>query len=369
MNLNGNKLEISLQHYFLFALIGIVFCLIYSMMVPFLNSIIMGIMLSFLFKPLNNKFLKITKGKKNLSAFFSSLTLAFLVVIPILFILVSIIFQGVNSFEAIYKWIASGNYEVFTLKIQSFINGLQIKSSFFASLIPDKAVTDINFEKQILGFFSRLVAWLMGQGSKMLGGTLNLGISFFLMMVVFFVMIRDQKRVLDKFLHVLPLKLSQEKNIINKTQDLFKSVIFGNVFTSLAQGVAGGIGFAIAGFAPVFWGAAIAFASLIPVVGTALIWIPASLWLFISGRIGMGIFVSIWFIVVVGLLDNILRPMFIKGGEGMGPVMIFFSILGGINLWGLIGLIYGPMLFVMGFILIYVYSIEFHEYLKYQDEN
>lgn len=363
------KIDFSFQHYFLFALITLFFFLTYSMMKPYINSIIMGTLLSFLFIPLNNKYLSITKGKKNVSAFFSSMTLAFVVILPVIFILVSIIFQGINSFQSIYQWFSSAQFDVFEREIEDGIIKLKGAFPFLTAMIPDTSFADSDIQKQILNFFSSLGRWMMGQASNILGSTINLAMSFFIMMVVFFIMTRDQDKILNSFFHIIPLKSSQEEKIMDKTRELFKSVIFGNLFTSLAQGAAGGIGFAIAGFQPIFWGAAIALASLIPVVGTALIWIPAAIWLFIVGRAKMALFIILWFIIVVGLLDNILRPLFIKGEDGMSPVLIFFAILGGINVWGLLGLIYGPMVFGLGFVLIYIYSIEFYDYLKYQDDN
>jgi predicted PurR-regulated permease PerM len=362
-------LDLSLQHIFMFAIICFVFFLIYTMLKPYLNSIVMGILLSFLFMPLHAKFLKLTKGKKNLSAFLSSFSLAFLVLIPAAIILTSIIFEGISSFDAIYKWLAAGNFSKYIDAFQSKIEFLKQSFPVVSSLLPETTIGNADFEKQILNFFSNLLKWLMGQGRQIAGSVFNTGVSFFMMMVVFFIMVRDQDKVLKNFFHVIPLKQSHELKIIEKTKILFKSVILGNILTSLAQGIAGGIGFAIAGFPALFWGAAIALASLIPVVGTALIWIPACIWLFISGKTGLGIFIIVWFLLIVGLVDNVLRPVFMKSEGGMGPVMIFFSILGGIHVWGLLGLVYGPMIFGFGFILLYIYEIEFSDYLKFQDEN
>ncbi|MGM0417976.1 MAG: AI-2E family transporter [Thermodesulfobacteriota bacterium] len=368
-NQKPEKFYLTLQHYFLFVVIAVILFFVCSMMKPYANSIIMGILLSFLFMPLNNKFLIYTKKRKNISALLSSCILAFLVVIPVLFIVTSILFQGINSFQAIYKWFDSGNFSKFTSDIEIHLESLRTSFPLLTGMIPDTSVGNGNFEKQVIDFFSRSLKWLMGQGSQILGSTLSIGMNFFLMMLVFFIMIRDQDKIIDSFLHIIPLKQSHERKIIEKTRELFKSVVLGNVFTSAAQGVAGGIGFAIAGLPPVFWGAVIGFASLIPVVGTALIWIPAAAWLYFSGSKGMSLFIVIWFVLIVGFLDNFLRPVFMKSDQGMSPMLIFFAILGGINVWGILGLIYGPMVFGLGFIMIYIYQIEFSEYLKYQDDN
>jgi len=98
-----------------------------------------------------------------------------------------------------------------------------------------------------------------------------------------------------------------------------------------------------------------------------MIWIPAAGFLFISGKIGHGIFLVIWCIIVVGSIDNFLRPMFMKGSAGMSTMLIFFSILGGINMFGLIGILYGPLIFGLAMVLLYIYELEFKDILKYQD--
>ena len=113
-----------------------------------------------------------------------------------------------------------------------------------------------------------------------------------------------------------------------------------------------------------------AFASLIPVVGAAIIWIPAAVYLFVSGQWGYGLFLVLWFSVVVGLLDNLIRPLFMKGPANMSTLLIFFSIMGGLNYFGLIGLLYGPLIFGLTTVLLYIYSLEFQPLLNnYEGET
>ncbi len=111
------------------------------------------------------------------------------------------------------------------------------------------------------------------------------------------------------------------------------------------------------------------FASFIPIVGTALIWIPATAYLLITGDTNWAIFFAIWSMAVVGSIDNILRPLLMQGSAGMNTLMIFFSLLGGIQLFGLIGLIYGPLIFAIAIVLFNIYEEEFHGFLKNQDKS
>ncbi len=113
------------------------------------------------------------------------------------------------------------------------------------------------------------------------------------------------------------------------------------------------------------------FASFIPVVGTALIWIPAAAYLFITGDTTWAIFLTVWSVAVVGSIDNLLRPLLMqgKGNAGMNTLMIFFSLLGGLHLFGLIGLIYGPLVFAITIVLFNIYEEEFQNFLDQQDNS
>ena len=110
-------------------------------------------------------------------------------------------------------------------------------------------------------------------------------------------------------------------------------------------------------------------ASFIPVVGTALIWVPAAAYLFLTGDIGWGIFLVVWGVVVIGSIDNIIRPLLMQGSSGMDTLLIFFSLLGGIQLFGLIGLIYGPLIFAITMVLFKMYEEEFKQFLNMQDNS
>ncbi|EPO2984711.1 AI-2E family transporter, partial [Vibrio parahaemolyticus] len=106
-----------------------------------------------------------------------------------------------------------------------------------------------------------------------------------------------------------------------------------------------------------------------PVVGTALIWIPAAAYLFLTGDMTWAIFLTAWSVVIVGSIDNLLRPLLMQGSAGMNTLMIFFSLLGGLHLFGLIGLIYGPLIFAVTMVLFNIYEEEFKDFLNQQDNS
>jgi predicted PurR-regulated permease PerM len=129
------------------------------------------------------------------------------------------------------------------------------------------------------------------------------------------------------------------------------------VVAAAAHGILGGLAFGLAGItAPVFWGVMMGFFSLVPVVGSALIWAPAAISLIADGHIGAGILVALFCSVVVGLVDNVLRPWVISGRAEMGGLVVFISVLGGISVFGLLGVVVGPIVVATGASVLDLYA-------------
>jgi len=223
--------------------------------------------------------------------------------------------------------------------------------------------------QRLLDLSSSIGKALLDQGGHFVGNMTSLIGKFFLMIFVFFFVVRDEKKILDAILHLSPLSSSHEKEVLGKIKTVARSALLGTLVTAVAQGVAGGLAFWIAGLPGLFWGMVMAFSSLIPIVGTALIWVPAAGYLFLSGQWGYAVFMILWCAIVVGMIDNFVRPLFMKGSAGMSTLLIFFSILGGINYFGVIGLLYGPLLFGLAMVLLYIYSLEFESFLHRQDRT
>src|SRR5690606_41508421 len=112
-----------------------------------------------------------------------------------------------------------------------------------------------------------------------------------------------------------------------------------------------------------------AFASFIPVVGTALIWVPASLYLLLIDDWPWALFMALWGAIVVGAIDNFLRALLMQGSAGMNTMLIFLSLIGGIQRFGLIGVIYGPIIFALTLVLLKLYTLEFQDFLEQQDKS
>jgi predicted PurR-regulated permease PerM len=276
--------------------------------------------------------------------------------------------QGYQAITGITDWITSEKY-------QDLINHPWAQKAIALSdkylpdlqkLFPDLNLQSLNLDQLLLQFGKIL----LNQSGSIVGNITALIAQSFLMLFSLFFLIRDQETIFRTALHLIPLSASHERKIIEKITAVARSAILGTLITAAAQGTAGGIAFKIAGLPGLFWGAMMSFSSLIPFVGTSLIWLPASVYLFLSGRWKYGIFMVLWSVLIVGMIDNFIRPLFMKeSGSGMSTLVIFFAILGGLSYFGLIGLLYGPLIVGITLVLLYIYSLEFNSLLKQLDRS
>lgn len=358
-------------HYFLFFLLIAVLAACFHVLAAYCHTIILAIILAIVFSPVHRRILRLTGGREDAAALLSCLALTLVVVLPLLFVLLSLIHQGIESFNAIHAWIMAGEYE------RLLASPIAAKAlAFITPYLPDlqKLFPQLGGEAQpinqtILDLTSQVGKFLVGQGGGLIGNFSAFIGKFILMLFTFFFVIRDEEKIFQYLLHLIPLHSSHEERILAKIKAVSSSVLMGTFLTALAQGTVGGIAFWFTGLPALFWGSMMAFAALIPFVGTALIWLPAAAYLLLLGKWGAAAFMAIWCMLVVGLLDNLLRPLFMKGSANMSTMLIFFAILGGLNTFGMIGLLYGPLLFGLAMVLLYIYEMEFEPFLSHQDHS
>lgn len=363
--------SLNMSHYFLFFLLIIVLGACFHVLSAYFHTIVFALILAIVFSPVHRRILSLTDGRDNVAALLSCLALTLVVVLPLLLVFFSLILQGIESFNAIHVWINSGEYRKF-LAIPMVAKAWSIVAPY----LPDtsKILNQLGGEAQpvnktILDVTSQVGKFLVSQGGGLMGDLGAFIGKFFLMLFTFFFIIRDEEKIFRHLLHLIPLHSSHEEEIIRKIKAVSSSVLLGTFVTAVAQGAVGGIAFWLTGLPGLFWGAMMAFAALIPFVGTALIWVPAAGYLLLLGKWGAAIFMALWCAIVVGLLDNLVRPLFMKGSANMSTLFIFFAILGGLNTFGMIGLLYGPLLFGLAMVLLYIYEMEFEQFLSHQDHS
>ncbi|WP_108651279.1 AI-2E family transporter [Dongshaea marina] len=336
----------------------------YILISPYLQPIVIALLFGLMAHPLHQRIQDKLGGRANLAATISCLLLTFVILLPLLFVLMAILSQAVVYSTTLLHWVQSGGFD--QLLAHPWVSKLH---QLALDVLPLDKLKNTSISQDLIAAASKMGKNALGISAEIAGDVTHFIFSFVLMLFVLFFILRDYDSIVRFFHHALPLSRSQEEILMREIKTVSKSALLGSFLTAVTQGIAGGIGFWIVGIPGLFWGSIMAFASLIPVVGTALIWVPAVLFLFITGQWQWGIFLLAWSILIVGSIDNFLRPWFMQGAASMGTVVIFFSLMGGISMFGLMGLIYGPLVIAITLVLFHLYETEFKDFLDYQDRH
>lgn len=349
-----------LPGYFLLLCLTIVFIFLIYIIKPFLTVIFVGAVLVIAFYPIYRKFNKWFKGLNRLASFISCLLVIIVTVVPLAIFILLLTGEAFDTYQEIQTEIESG---VFDKYLQWEDGG--IFYDLKKNIEPVVDLENIDIKKNIIEIAKSLSTFLVSQTANFVKGISGIVLSLIVMLFTMYYFFKDGDKLVKKFGSLSPLPSVYEEELFKKITSMVKAVVFGVFLTAIAQGLIGGIGFAIAGISnPVFWGTAIAFFSLVPVVGTAIIWVPAAIILAILGSWGSALFLLLWGIFAIGIVDNILRPFLIGGKAHTYPLMTFLVILGGVMVMGLKGVIIGPLVLVILMSFLHIYEAEYKRVLK-----
>ena len=190
----------------------------------------------------------------------------------------------------------------------------------------------------------KVLEGLVSSGGTFVMGALGTAASFVLMLFVLFFVLRDGPGVAQQVVQMLPIEDRRRARLWQHLSDVTRAVFLGIGLTALVQGILVGVGFWIAGLpSPLVFGVVAVLVALIPMVGSALVWAPGALFLAARGEYGYAIFLAVWGAVVVGMVDNFLRPMLISGRADVPTLAVFLGVMGGLAAFGFIGLFVGPI--------------------------
>jgi predicted PurR-regulated permease PerM len=205
--------------------------------------------------------------------------------------------------------------------------------------------------------------FLVSRSASIFSGITHFVVNFLVMLFALYYLLLKGPEILHELRQLSFLRPEHEERIIERFRVLTFAAFGGSLATALIHGTAGGIIFLFFGLpSPLLWGAVMAFLSLIPVVGTALVWAPLVVYYLLTGAVWKGIILLVVFVGVVGTVDNVVKPIFIRRGTEIDTLWIFLSVLGGIAAFGFLGLFLGPFLVTLLLVLIEIYKVEFrHE--------
>jgi len=326
--------------------------LLYTILSPFLSSIIWAILLAMIFYPLFKKLQRLLKKKEFLSALIMTLLVLIIIVLPFTLLMISLASEVVDVYHRVEEMIKTGQLQAYLERMK----GLPILKWILAKLGQYIDLSQTDPLPLLLKNLKQISTFIFNQSTTLLKGFSTFIAGFFFTLLSLYYLFKDGSRFFEGLKEIIPLPSKERDLLIQRFKDMTYATLYGGILIALIQGLLGGLSFWILGLpSPIFWGTAMALLSFIPIGGTALIWAPAALLLLIGGAILKGFILLGVGVFVISTVDNLLRPFFISARTNIHPLILFFAVLGGIHAFGLIGLVAGPLIVTLFLTLIEIY--------------
>ena len=328
------------KRFSLFCLIGLLILLLYGVYLivrPFAKPILWALLLAISFQP---EFRVIQTRVRNRSG--AALLTILLMVLVVLGPLAYVGVKGANEGRELYYQLdqqsqqEGGWTNYYNHLVEDPLQWLARKTGVAAPDLKAMLLT------RVKAMSAASLTWASSLFSNI---ATTIGTMILVLFIMFF-LFRSGREFHRLLLTYVPLEHDRTNELLNLMASAIVANLYGMGAVAGLQGILVGVGFAIARLpSPVIWGTLASFASLIPLVGTALVWVPGVIFLVVGGSYGKAIFLLLWSAVLVGMVDNIIRPLLLKKGVELNTLMIFFALMGGVQAFGLLGLFAGPVIF------------------------
>jgi len=321
---------------------------------PFLLSIFLAALFSALFHPLYERLLRLTGQRRGLASFITILLVCCFVFIPLGLVTVTAVGQALDIARGARPWVQE------QLAEPGVISEWLLKIPYADQLEPYRDIV----VKQISEMVGSLSKWTIDlvQGATL--GTVNALLLGLIVLYSMFFFLMDGDKLLYYILYYLPLSDDEEKQLLDRFTSVTRATLKGTAVIGVMQGTLNGIAFSMVGIpSALFWGLAMIFLSVVPGIGTALVWLPAVIYLAAGGKFLVAGLLFVFCALVVGSLDNFLRPKLVGGETRMHELFIFFSTLGGLITFGFWGFVIGPIIAALFVTIWSIYGDEFSEWL------
>jgi predicted PurR-regulated permease PerM len=356
--INSAVSGISIFYFFLFAMLFLALYLSYLLVIPFLHTIILACIFSALLHPVYYKILPFARGNPWIASGITLLLLVVLVCVPLTFFTMQLIPQASATISRLTQWLGSSQMDALMKeKVSPVLDWLNSEISWIDLNIEDARASILRMSREAGQI---MLSW----GTGFVVDSLNVAVNFLLMLLIMFFLLIDGEGMIQTIKDLTPLREEQEDNIIYNLRRMSKAVFMGGFLVAGLQGFVGGIGLAIVGMPALFLGTLMVFAALVPILGTALVWAPSVLYLWVYGEGKAAIFLLLWCGILVTSVDSFLRPVLIRGKSKTSLLFLFMSILGGIKAFGALGIVYGPLILSFVGVMLGIYSDEYSESLN-----
>lgn len=312
--------------------------LFFWMIKDFILAILLAAVLAGMVYPFYSRLAEKLRGHKSIASGLTVMLSLLLIIIPTILLIGLLVGEAIDISESAKDWVEEHEQQPDSLR-QRLKEFLDLKR-----LLPFQDAI-LNEASQLTYKAGSYVAKELATGAR---GTAVFLMNLFVMLFATFYFLIGGREILESMLRFTPLSEQDKSRLLGTYASVGRATVKGTLIIGIVQGGLGGLSFWLAGIeGAVFWSVIMAVFSIIPGIGTALIWIPASIFLLISGKTVAAVGVALWCAVVVGSADNILRPVLVGKDTGMSDLLVLLTTLGGLTLFGPVGIIIGPIIGVL----------------------
>lgn len=330
------------QFYFLLVLLIATLILSFYVLRPFAAVFILAAIFTVAFQPLYRRILKYCFNHEGLASLFTTIIITVIILTPLSFLGIKILQELRQLYVSLIEGGGKDNF------INVF-NGLaeSIRHYF---LLPQQFSIDFS------QYFKEGLKWLLQNSAGLFSNVASIIATSFIFLISLYYLLKDGHKIKQAFINYSPLDDKDDEIILNKLELSISSIVKGNFTIAFLQGFLTTIGFTIFGVPnAILWGAAACIASLVPTVGTSLVFIPAIILMFTTGHLLASAGLLLWGALAVGTIDNFLGPKLIGRGMKLHPLLVLFSVIGGAVFLGPIGFVLGPIILSLLFALLHIY--------------
>jgi predicted PurR-regulated permease PerM len=317
--------------------------LVFRIVEPFLEPLAWSGVLAIFFYPVHERILR--RLRPNSAALVSTLGVTLLLIVPALVVLVYTARQALDATARLQATLMDPEKALPTHAL-----------AWIRHQLP-QAWQSTDFSEPLRQGAERIATFMASRLAGLVRNLFNFVVDLFIVIFALFFMFRDGEEIVRGANHLLPFDEAIQEEMLRESRDLVFASVAVALVIAVLQGALGGLAFTVGGISsPIFWAVLIAFFSLVPVVGSALIWVPGALFLAFGGHWGKAIAVLVICGGVAGLADNIVRPLLLRNRTHLNELLLFLGVLGGLEVFGLLGLVIGPMIVAaaMGVFRVYV---------------
>ena len=323
---------------------AILLYLCWRMVQPFLNVILWATVLVILFYPVHRRLVERLK-KPSLAALISCVLVILIILVPVTLITLAVINELSGAVETVQ---AGVNY---LLDPNSRLTGPILN---FLNRYID--VTQLRSEEFLVERLRGVGGQLAGRTLGFIGGVVGAIVQTFFVIFTMYYLFRDGENISRTVRDSLPLERQQAESVMTRTRDVIDASVYGVLTIAIIQGTLGGLAFWILGLrSAIIWAVVMTFLSMVPMLGAFIVWVPAAIYLAVTGHVTKALLLALWGTLVIGMIDNFLRPKLVGSRTRLHELFIFFSVLGGLNVFGVLGVVLGPVVLAITLSLIDVY--------------